>query len=243
MSLSHMGKVRSNNEDYILSDDELGLWVVADGMGGHACGEVASELACQTIQAAVSADRALDTAVIDAHEAILKQAGQQPHQKGMGATVVAAQQIGPGFNIAWVGDSRAYYFDQQLHQLTQDHTFVQDMVYRGALTPEEARSHHQRHLVNRSLGMESGLFRVEQLNYKPMMSGFLFLCSDGVNDYVSHHVLDNVFKEAEDIEQVTALLSESVLKSRAGDNFSFVVVEVKPGVFRNCLGKIQVFRD
>jgi len=108
LSVSHIGKVRTHNEDALYFDDEQGVWLVADGMGGHASGEVASAMAIEVISSAVNNKDALDNAITSAHQKILQQGTEQPEQKGMGTTIVAATVRKTGFDIAWVGDSRIY---------------------------------------------------------------------------------------------------------------------------------------
>lgn len=229
IAVSKVGNIRTNNEDAIVYDQDAGFWIVADGMGGHSCGEVASELAVTTVSTALRESGELKAAIELAHQSILQQSELNPEQKGMGTTLVAAQQTKNGFKLGWVGDSRAYCYAYKLRQLTADHTFVQDMVYREVLTPEEAESHVQRNLINRSLGMEKGAFKVDSFLFKPKKSGFLLLCTDGVSDYVNSVELEKIFQQYNDIQSLADAIIYQVLITEAGDNFSFVLVEYKLG--------------
>jgi protein phosphatase len=229
VAVSQIGKVREHNEDAILADEAKGLWIVADGMGGHACGEVASQLAIDVVADKASDGEKLVDAISSAHEAILEQAGNNPEQQGMGTTIVAAALSGTGFNIAWVGDSRAYLFNPEqdevsFRQLSVDHSFVQDMVERQVLTAEEAIDHPQSNLINRSLGMAGRFLGVDDITLYPKNSGILFLCSDGVTDYISSEQLESQFNNNESIEDISEGITEAVLNSEAADNFSYILI-------------------
>ncbi len=230
LAVSQTGKVREHNEDAVFVDDKSGLWLVADGMGGHACGEVASALAAETVSRSMADGVGLSEAIELAHRSILEQSKLHPEQQGMGTTIVAAQLLRAGFKIVWVGDSRAYLFNgkpktRKLGQISADHTFVQDMVYREVLTAEEAINHPQGNLINRSLGMTEGRFKVDSIKVKPETPGYLLLCSDGVSDYISDQQLQSSFEQAQSLEVISDAISDAVLKTEAADNFSFVLIE------------------
>lgn len=230
IAVSQSGKVRNNNEDALLIDDNNALWLVADGMGGHACGEVASDLAIQTVKTNLSQGATLKQSIITAHHEILTQGQLNPQQKGMGTTLVAVQKNKHRYNISWAGDSRVYFFANTLQQLTNDHTFVQDMVFREVLTPEEAETHDKNNLINRSLGMENGIFKVDSIQFKPKQSGLLFLCTDGVSDYVNNKELAKLFEQTNNIQKLSALITSAVMATAAGDNFSFILIEFTVGL-------------
>ena len=227
LASSHNGKVREHNEDAVYADDQRGLWIVADGMGGHASGEVASQLTVDTIATAIANKKTLQEAIIMSHQAILSQAQENPNQKGMGTTVVAAQRFKTGFKIAWVGDSRINLITDRLQQLSIDHSFVQDMVSREILTAEEAQNHPQKNLLVRSLGMEERRFKVDELMIFPKSSGILLLVSDGVSDYLQEQELQTIFKQTETLAKNMADIEQAVLNTEAADNFSVVAIEFK----------------
>ena len=239
IALSCVGKVREHNEDSTYLDDN-GLWLVADGMGGHASGEVASNIAVSTIPNRIQANEPLTDAIMFAHQAILQQGQQNAEQSGMGTTLVAAQLTANGFKLAWVGDSRIYCFDRKLTQLTVDHTFVQDMVYREVLTLAEAQNHANSNLINRCLGIENNRFKVDSKKIFPLRDGYLFLCSDGVSDYLSAIELTKIFKNAKSLQGIADAIKEGVLATEAGDNFSFIVLKYKLSFWtkvKNCFKK------
>ncbi len=140
--LTHPGLRRDLNEDTYYGDGELALWLVADGMGGHACGEVASALARETIVREIRRGATLAHAIRIADEEIIRTSRRRNDSLPMGTTVVAARVQGNRYEVAWVGDSRAYLWrDGKLAQLSQDHSVVQELVAQGNLTAEQARAH------------------------------------------------------------------------------------------------------
>ena len=148
--LTHPGLRRELNEDTYYGDSELALWLVADGMGGHACGEVASALARETIVREIRRGAPLAQAIRTADEEIIRASRRRNDTLPMGTTVVAARVQGNRYEVAWVGDSRAYLWrDGQLAQLSQDHSVVQELVAQGNLTAEQARAHPHRNVVTR----------------------------------------------------------------------------------------------
>ena len=166
---SDVGRVRSSNEDSFGYDQRLGVYVVCDGMGGHAAGEVASKIAVDSVlayfrdQEPMAADatlidapigaRLFADAVNKANESILQYADEHEATSGMGTTLVAARFCDGKFTIAHVGDSRIYLLrDGELVQLTEDHSFVMEQVRRGVLTVEEAKQSSAQHIITRALG-------------------------------------------------------------------------------------------
>ncbi|GIX35631.1 MAG: hypothetical protein KatS3mg126_1410 [Lysobacteraceae bacterium] len=139
--LSHVGLRREHNEDTYYGDAELGLWLVADGMGGHEFGEVASALAREAIVREVRAGKPLAEAIRAADQEIHRQSQRRSEGLPMGTTIAAARVFGDRFEVGWVGDSRAYLWDGALRQVSQDHSYVQELIEQGAITPEQARSH------------------------------------------------------------------------------------------------------
>jgi protein phosphatase len=202
--LSDVGLTRAHNEDYFEIDPQHRLYVVADGMGGHSHGEVASQLAVNSIRdfIAKSADRdttwpfGMDTdlarhsnllkmAVRIAHDHVLRAISKDGSLYGMGTTVVGLLLSGSSAAVAHVGDSRAYRLrDGRLEQLTQDHTWVNEQVVAGFLSREQARTHPLKNVVTRALGGESDvLVDVREMEVQP---GDLFLlCSDGLTGMLS----------------------------------------------------------
>src|SRR3970040_1889065 len=152
--LTHVGLRRDLNEDTSYGDIDLGLWLGADGMGGHEYGEVASALARETIVREIRDGTPLAQAIRIADEEIIRTSKRRNDALPMGTTVVAARVNGNRFEVAWVGDSRVYLWrDGQLAQLSQDHSYVQELIATGAITYEQARSHPHRNVVTQALGV------------------------------------------------------------------------------------------
>jgi protein phosphatase len=184
--LTHVGLRRELNEDTYYGDSELGLWLVADGMGGHEYGEVASALAREAIVREVRRGAPLAQAIRTADEEIIRASRQRGDSLPMGTTVVAARVAGRRFEVAWVGDSRVYLWrDGQLAQLSQDHSYVQELIGRGEISVEQARSHPHRNVVTQALGVtDPQQLNVETLSGELDAGMQLLLCSDGLTEEV-----------------------------------------------------------
>lgn len=225
--LSHVGLRRELNEDTYYGDALLGLWLVADGMGGHDSGEVASALARDTIVREVRAGRGLEEAIRQADEEILRQSRRRQQGMPMGTTVIATRVQASGrFEIAWVGDSRAYLWDGRLRQVSSDHSYVQELIDRGKLTPEQARSHPQRNVVTKALGVsEPGRLEIETVagELRPGMQ--ILLCSDGLTEDVDDASIARVLaqKDISAQEGVDHLVA-AALEGGGSDNITALLL-------------------
>jgi Serine/threonine protein phosphatase len=188
-----VGQEKATNEDAVetASFGSTHLLVVADGMGGHAAGDVASDLAITTISEVVSTaieqgrtdyEAILEEAIVSANDAILDEADDTTGQRSMGTTVVAAIIADGEAVIGNVGDSRAYTVDDELTQITVDQSFVQELIDQGEITPEEAKTHPQRNVLSQALGTEEN---VDPDFYTKRVKEHLLLCSDGLTEEVS----------------------------------------------------------
>lgn len=240
---THVGRRRQHNEDAYLSDDELGLWVVADGMGGHAAGEVASREACDAIYGVVkqgkaklversawdeaaqaAAFRLLEGAIQAATYIIFSMAELDLGKTGMGTTISAMSSIADHVIIAQVGDSRIYRVrDGFAEQLTEDHTLVAWQVKQGIITEAEARTSKQRNVITRAVGNRDYV-QVDTLCVKSQLGDAYLLCSDGLHGYL----------ETDEIPEIVALGGQRVVdgfidlaNERGGrDNITAILVEV-----------------
>ena len=182
---THVGLRREHNEDTYYADAELGLWLVADGMGGHEHGEVAAALARDTLVAEVSTGATLSQAIQRADEEIIRHSSKRVEALPMGTTVAAIRLKNEDFEVCWVGDSRVYLWNGELKQLSQDHSYVQELIQQGAITHEQARTHPHRNVVTQALGVtDPQSLRVETIRgtLKPGMQ--FLLCSDGLTEEV-----------------------------------------------------------
>ena len=231
-SATHVGQVRSINQDapMIVADDDL--YGVADGMGGHQGGEVASAMAVEltrTHAAAPTLD-ALKEAVRMANRAIFEKAGGDRELHGMGTTMVAVRLVeGPeGDEIAWVnvGDSRVYLLrDDRLVQLSEDHSLVEDLVRDGQISPEEAAVHPQRNILTRALGIDLDV-NVDGNTVLPFTGDRFLLCSDGLFNEVSTDDMTTVLRRLEDPDEAATELVRLANEGGGRDNITVVVVDV-----------------
>lgn len=187
-SASHVGNVRRQNEDSHYSAHDHAVWVVADGMGGHENGKMASEALAKSVssvnlpEAIGPACEALSDAIASANQDIYLQGRQFGVQ--MGTTVVALVLRGHDFGVLWAGDSRAYVFrDDTLILLTRDHTQVEDMVERGLLSTQEAADHPMKHVLSRAVGVQEAL-AVDAICDRVLPRDIFLLCTDGLHGVV-----------------------------------------------------------
>lgn len=191
---THVGLRRAHNEDTYWADDALGLWLVADGMGGHEYGEVASAVARDTLVREVGAGRSLEDAIRRADESIIALSQRRSEALPMGTTIAALRLHDDGYEVAWVGDSRVYLHEAgALSQLSQDHSYVQELVAQGAISPEQARTHPHRNMVTQALGVTApDQLHVETRRGKLEPGMQFLLCSDGLTEEVEDHAIDTV---------------------------------------------------
>jgi protein phosphatase len=233
---SDIGRVRTNNEDCLLVDERLGLLIVADGMGGHAGGEVASALAVGAIAAYVKGHLAepepttyiaalLQAAIHTADEVIWTTAHTHRELAGMGTTVVLALCQGDQVHIAHVGDSRAYLLhDGELRQLTEDHSVVAQLLKAGQLTPRRARSHPLRHQITRNLGRRDAVAELHCVAWQRGDS--LLLCSDGLTTMVDdHHMAELILQGGMHIEAACEALVRRANANGGKDNISVILAQ------------------
>ncbi len=225
--LTHVGLRRVLNEDTYYGDSELGLWLVADGMGGHEYGEVASALARETIVREVRSGKALAQAIRIADEEIIRISRRRNDSLPMGTTVVAVRVVGNRFEVAWVGDSRVYLWrDRQLAQLSQDHSYVQELIAQGAITHEQARSHPHRNVVTQALGVtDPADLNVETMTGELRPGMQLLLCSDGLTEEVDDGKIADVLAcdDCSAQECVDSLVA-AALDGGGSDNVTVVLV-------------------
>lgn len=232
---THPGQVRTNNEDAFAADD--GMWVVADGMGGHLAGEVASAYTIDALRAAnragITSSADLVTAVQQANDTIRHEALTNPGRRGMGTTVTALAVMHhpdtPQLVVANVGDSRTYLWrDGELSSVTVDHSYVQELVSGGEITAEEARTHPRRNIVTRALGIEPGVM-VDTWTLAAVRGDRYILCSDGLVDEVSDAEIIAVCAAEADPQRVAEQLVAVANRNGGRDNVTVVVVDVVDG--------------
>lgn len=225
--LTHVGLRRELNEDSYYGDSELGLWLVADGMGGHEYGEVASAIAREAIVREIREGTPLAQAIRVADEEIIHTSQRRHDALPMGTTVVAARVSGNRFEVAWVGDSRVYLWrDGQLAQLSQDHSYVQELIANGAITHEQARSHPHRNVVTQALGVtDPRKLNVETMTGELRPGMQLLLCSDGLTEEVDDRDISQVLSQSDcSAQECVDSLVAAALDGGGSDNVTVVLV-------------------
>lgn len=244
---THPGRVRGHNEDQIFGNAESKLWIVADGMGGHACGEVASEIVVKRVRASYGEGASLQSAIELAHTAVTSEAERNTKARGMGATVVVMSSSNDGYDIAWVGDSRAYRLrNSKLELLTRDHSYLEWLKDNG-ITVEEARKHPKRNVITQSIGVGEPSPDLISGDFEP--GDRYLLCSDGLNDELTDEEICELLNSGDGSEQVTETLINAALDRGGRDNISVIVVDIDPNMrkqkltvdgLKNIMGSSQV---
>lgn len=245
---SDAGRKRRGNEDSFCIAPELGLFIVADGMGGHAAGEVASRLAVDTIREwmarylggaeaavpgppvpAVSRQANLLLGSIRLANRIIYDAAQGRREyAGMGTTVVSALAVEDRVALAHVGDSRIYRVRRgEIVQLSRDHSLVQQQVDRGILSPEEAQTSQHKHLITRALGLKASV-EVDLVEEAVLPGDVLLLCSDGLSDLLEdEEMLHIVGEHADDLEKACQALVDRANYRGGDDNITALLVQAR----------------
>jgi protein phosphatase len=222
-----VGRERAGNEDNYVADPDRGLYAVADGMGGHRAGEVASATAIETLRAAYGAGRSIDEAVEEANAAVFSKAEANPEMRGMGTTLTAVAVIdGRTAVLGHVGDSRAYLMrDGDVTRVTEDHSLVEQLVREGRLRPEEAAHHPQKAIITRALGIDPEV-EVDRYEVDLRPGDRLLVCSDGLTNMVPDPGLAGVLRRQPNAQQAADTLVEMANKAGGDDNITVVIIDV-----------------
>jgi protein phosphatase len=254
------GKVRKNNEDNCWVDEELGLLIVADGMGGHAAGEVASQMAVDVIREQVAqglktgripavgqkpihlSQRAhlLTAALHVANEMIFAASERQPDKKGMGTTIVGVLVDEKSFAVAHVGDSRLYlYRGGNLRQITRDHSLVAEQVAKGLMTAEQAEKSESKNVLTRALGIGAEV-EVDTDEYPLKPDDVLMLCSDGLCRMADDPVIADVLAGLKDPSEMCHNLVRLAVDRGGKDNVTVVVGKMeRSGLLEKVSGRFS----
>ncbi len=247
--LTDVGLVRDNNEDTIGINPELGLAVLADGMGGHRGGEVASAITVNTILEALEMELnrinpgdidanngfslesiAVHDAIAKANENVFTSSNENSQYRGMGTTVVVLLFYDDHFTVAHVGDSRLYRFrDGELEQITSDHSLMQELIDRGFYTDEQAKKSLNKNLVTRAVGIEESV-QIDVFEAVAHPADIYLLCSDGVTDMIEDDVIkQTIVANDNDLEKIAAELIRLSNEAGGKDNISAILARpLKP---------------
>ena len=232
-AVSHVGKIRSNNQDSGYAGTHL--FVVADGMGGHAGGDVASAIAAKRIAeadadypSARDAEFSLQQALIAANSLLAETVFEHSELTGMGTTVSSILRVGDQVVVAHIGDSRIYLFrDGELKQITADHTFVQRLVDSGRITPEEAAVHPRRSVLMRVLGDVDAAPEIDTAIFDTKPGDRWMLCSDGLSSYVTDDKMASILATVRTATGAADRLVKESLDHGAPDNVTVVLVDIE----------------
>lgn len=231
--ITDTGLVRASNEDSLCISPDDNFFAVADGMGGHRAGEVASKTALELLKKELDrrlsggerAEQALVESFKEANRSIFEMSTRNPAWQGMGTTVTACVKQDGEILIGQVGDSRAYLLrDNHISQLTEDHSLVQELLKSGSITEEEAFRHPQRNVLTRAMG--TGLFLDVDLYRRYVFAGDrLLLCTDGLTRYIRQEELLLAVSLAPDLDSAVKDLLRKANSSGGADNITIILVE------------------
>ena len=244
-----VGRVRDHNEDAFLVDDQLGLFVVCDGMGGHAAGEVASALSAQTVREVLTAEKErlhafeqgngtvsrtdilqlMESSVQTACARVYQEGQSDPSRRGMGTTLEAMLIIGNRGFIAHVGDSRVYLCRSgAVHQLTEDHSLINELIKRGRLKPDQIAKVKYKNAVTRAVGVYESV-EVDVFDFDVLPGDRYLMCSDGLHEYLEEAELPRLFDKVE-IEQLSNHFINLANERGGKDNITALVVQSEAGL-------------
>jgi serine/threonine protein phosphatase Stp1 len=229
--ITNTGKVRKHNEDSMLERPEVGMWVVADGMGGHDGGDVASQMivnSLKKVHEGISLDRYIDDVedkLIDVNKKLIQKANEGAKRTTIGSTIVMMLAYGKYCIYLWAGDSRLYRLrDNELRQMTTDHSQVEQYVEQGLISREEAAVHPHGNMITRAVGAAQSFFL--DMDIQEMKKGDRYLlCSDGL----TKHTLDFEFEKMlgkGTAEEICKELVDLTLDRGAGDNVTVIVIDI-----------------
>jgi protein phosphatase/serine/threonine-protein phosphatase Stp1 len=230
--MTHPGAKRKHNEDAFVNRPDLGIWAVADGAGGHSAGEVASGMiaeALESLPSGLSASELLAAVRMkleETHLALRQEALHRGADVVIASTVVIVMARNDYFACLWAGDSRAYLLrGGQLHQVTRDHSLVQELVEAGAIRPEEAEGHPRANVITRAVGAEADMVELDKVTDRLAAGDRFLLCSDGLCKELSDAEMLEILR-AHDPEPIAERLVEAALARQARDNVTALVLEV-----------------
>lgn len=223
---THVGLRRARNEDTYYADASLGLFLIADGMGGHQHGEVASALVRDAVVALVTSGNTLIEAVHGAAERLLAVTRADDDVLPMGTTIAVLQLTSDRYEVGWVGDSRIYLWKQELQQISHDHSLVQALVEAGKVDPSQASRHPQRNVLTQALGVTLPTQLHIGMASGPIQPGMMFLlCSDGLTEEVTDTTIATAMARRDlAAQECVDQLLLSALDAGGDDNVSVILV-------------------
>ena len=235
-SKTDIGSKRTMNQDSVYcNENSVGsfqnLFIVADGMGGHKAGDYASRLCVEKMVYAVEQSKSitpvtiLEEAVTEANKGVLEEAKANAEYEGMGTTVVACTLQKDTLYIANIGDSRLYIINDDIKQITKDHSWVEEMVKKGELTESQARIHPQKNIITRALGIDEVVHAdYFEIDVKP--DDKILMCSDGLTNMVEDEDIEYIIRHSSSIEKAVENLVEKANENGGKDNITVILVQI-----------------
>lgn len=243
VTMSDIGNVRKVNQDYVRyyqKSEQESLIVLCDGMGGHNAGEIASQMVCDDIIEHYQEHSSfvhdedirtwLSSIINHAHQLVKKKSFEAKEYEGMGTTVALLLYQNGDVYISHVGDSRVYFVDENLHQLTKDDTLVNVLVDSGTISADEAKIHPQKNILLQAVGVSD--FLNVSFYHQHVDHGFLMVCSDGLYNSLSDEEILQILHKETDLEKKAAKLMEQARIYGGNDNISFALIVMKGAVER-----------
>ena len=230
-----MGQKRTTNQDFVYcSIDAVGqlpnLFIVADGMGGHRAGDLASHFTVERFIKAVEESDAenmisiIDEAVVTANSARMDKEKESEDYKGMGTTLVVATIVDHSLFVANIGDSRLYLISDDIHQITRDHSLVEEMVKLGELDKESARTHAKKNIITRAIGANRNVI-ADFFEIEFSQGDRILMCSDGLTNMVEDETIKEIITGSSDIQDAVHKLIKTANDNGGKDNIAVVLVE------------------
>ena len=234
-SITDIGKKRKLNEDYVFTSREpignlSNVFIVADGMGGHKAGDYASKYTVETIVAQIQRSfeknpvKILSKAIEIANAHIRAKSKEDETLEGMGTTVVAATLMGKYLQVANVGDSRLYVVNEEIKQITRDHSLVEEMVRMGGIDRQEARNHPDKNIITRAIGV-SDKVEVDFFSVELKPGDIILMCSDGLTNMLEDEAIREILRQEKDLEAKAGELVKAANNNGGKDNIAVILIE------------------
>ena len=234
-AITDVGRVRDSNQDFCMYitepiGDLPNLFLVADGMGGHKSGDLASRFTVETFRELVQSYDSLDTvtlltkAVKEVNKLLIRKSLESSDYEGMGTTLVAATIEGNTLKVANVGDSRLYTINEDICQITRDHSLVEEMVQRGQLEKDEARTHANKNIITRAIGVDNDV-TPEIFSVDLEEGSKILMCTDGLTNMVDDGRIKRLVKKGGTVEDITERLMQAAIEGGGKDNITVMVID------------------
>ena len=234
-SVTDIGRKRKLNQDFVYSSDEAvgnlkNVYIVADGMGGHQAGDYASKCTVETMVREIkgcfeqSPIRILSRAIRIANDQVRRKAREDESLYGMGTTVVAATVLGKYLQVANVGDSRLYIINEEVRQITRDHSLVEEMVRMGGLDREAARNHPDKNIITRAIGARDTI-EIDFFHEELKSGDLILMCSDGLTNMLEDEEIGRILKTPGTIEERAERLIDAANQNGGRDNIAVILID------------------